>query len=148
MEIFYVYRLLSNEVTFYVGKGKRTENYNRVNYHLNYWVHNKNKKLTNKIKKLNGVFDIEIIFESKNEQECLDLEIKLIKEIGRENLCNLTDGGDGISGLKHSDESKQKISIWRKGKPLSEETCKKITQNKTGNAYKLKNIPNGKIEEM
>jgi hypothetical protein len=147
MEIFYVYRLLSNGVTFYIGKGKRTENYDRVNYHLNYWIHNKNKKLTNKIKKLNGVFDIEIVFESKNEQECLNLETQLILEIGRKNLCNLTDGGEGVSGFNHSEETKQKISIWRKGKPLSKETCEKITQNKTGNKYKIKNL-SSKIEEM
>ena len=147
MEIFYVYRLLSNGITFYIGKGKRTETYDRINYHLNYWVHNKNKKLTNKIKKLNGVFDIEIVFESKNEQECLDLEKKIILEVGRENLCNLTDGGEGVSGFNHSEETKQKISIWRKGKPLSKETCKKITQNKTGNKYKIKNL-SSKIEEM
>lgn len=148
MEIFYVYRLLSNGITFYIGKGKRTKTYDRINYHLNYWVHNKNRKLTNKIKKLNGVFDIEIIFESKDEQECLDLEKKIILEIGRKNLCNLTDGGEGVSGFNHSEETKQKISIWKKGKPLSEETCKKITQNKIGNHYKLKNIPEGKIEEL
>jgi hypothetical protein len=147
MEIFYVYRLLSNGVTFYIGKGKRTETYDRINYHLNYWIHNKNRKLTNKIKKLNGIFDIEIVFESKDEQECLDLEKKIILEIGRKNLCNLTDGGEGISGFNHSEETKQKISIWRKGKPLSEETCKKITQNKTGNKYKIKNL-SSKIEEM
>jgi hypothetical protein len=148
MEIFYVYKLVSNNIPFYVGKGKKTENYNRIDYHLNYWSHNKNKKLTNKIKKLNGIFDIEIIFESSNEMECLNLETQLISEIGRENLCNLTDGGEGVSGFKHSGETKQKISIWRKGKSLSEETCKKITQNKIGNAYKLKNIPEGKIEEL
>jgi hypothetical protein len=148
MEIFYTYRLLSNGVVFYIGKGKRTETYDRINYHLNYWDHNKNKKLTNKIRKLNGVFDIEIVFESKDEQKCLDLEKKIILEIGRKNLCNLTDGGEGVSGFNHSKETKQKISIWRKGKPLSEKTCKKITQNKTGNYYKLKNIPEGKIEEL
>jgi hypothetical protein len=110
MEIFYVYRLLSNGVTFYIGKGKRTETYDRINYHLNYWVHNKNRKLTNKIKKLNGVFDIEIVFESKDEQECLNLETQLILEVGRENLCNLTDGGEGISGYKHTKKSREKIS--------------------------------------
>jgi hypothetical protein len=148
MEIFYVYRLISNGVPFYIGKGKKTKSYNRIDYHLNYWSHNKNKKLTNKIKKLNGIFDIEIVFESKNEQECLDLEKKIILEIGRKSLCNLTDGGEGVSGFNHSEETKQKISIWRKGKSLSEETCKKITQNKIGNAYRLKNIPEGKIEEL
>jgi hypothetical protein len=148
MEIFYVYKLVSNNIPFYIGKGKKTENYNRIDYHLNYWFHNKNKKLTNKIKKLNSIFDIEIVFESENEQECLDIEKKIILEIGRKSLCNLTDGGEGVSGFTHSEETKQKISIWRKGKSLSEETCKKITQNKIGNAYKLKNIPEGKIEEL
>ncbi len=146
--MFYVYKLISNDITFYVGKGKRTESYDRINYHLNYWMNNKNKKLYNKIKKINGIFDIEIVFESKNEQECLALEIQLISEIGRGNLCNLTDGGEGTSGFNHSEETKQKISISKKGKPLSDDHCKKITQNKKGNIYKLKNIHEGVIEEL
>jgi hypothetical protein len=148
MEKFYVYELSINGIPFYIGKGKKTETYDRVEYHLKYWGHNCNKKLKNKINKLKGTFDIDILFESQNEQECLDLEVKLIKEIGRENLCNLTGGGEGVSGFHHSEETKQKISIQRLGKKLSKETCKKIAQNKTGNAYKLKNIPEGKIEEM
>jgi hypothetical protein len=148
MKKFYVYKLSIEGIPFYIGKGTKTESYDRIEYHLKYWEHNCNTKLKNKINKLKGIFDVYILFESQNEQECLDLEVKLIKEIGRQNLCNLTDGGEGVSGLKHSEESKHKISIWRLGKPLSEETCKRITQNKTGNAYKLKNIPEGKIEEI
>lgn len=148
MKKYYVYNLCSYGVVFYIGKGMKTESYNRIEYHLNYWKHNKNKKLKNKINKLKGVFDIEIIFESENEQECLDLEIKLIEEIGKENLCNLTNGGEGTSGFNHSEKTKQKISIWRKGKKLNKDTCNKITKNKTGNSYKLKNIPHGLIENL
>jgi hypothetical protein len=148
METFYVYELSTNNIPFYIGKGKKTENYNRIDYHLNYWKHNKNNKLKNKINKLKGIFDIEILFESKDEQECLNLEIELIKEIGKGNLCNLTDGGEGVSGFNHSDETKQKISIWRKGKLLSKETCNNISNNKKGKAYKLKNIPPGTIEKL
>lgn len=148
MKEYYVYKLSSNNIVFYIGKGMKTESYDRIEYHLKYWEHNRNKKLKNKINKLEGIFDIEIIFESENEQECLDLEYKLIKEIGKENLCNLTDGGGGVSGFIHSEETKHKISIWRKGKKLNKNICQRISQNKTGNAYKLKHIPEGLIEKL
>jgi hypothetical protein len=47
-----------------------------------------------------------------SEQAAFELEMGLIKCFRRMgvNLCNMTEGGDGISGLKHSDEAKKKIS--------------------------------------
>ena len=60
-----------------------------------------------------------------------------IEEIGIKNLCNLTNGGEGVSGLKHSEESKKKISLFKKGKKLSKETCRLISKNKKGMYYSL-----------
>jgi len=96
---------------FYVGKGSKTESYDRVEYHMKYWYTNRNQKLVNKIKKLEGEFKVVIVFESEIEKECLDREIYLIKQHGRDTLCNLTDGGEGTSGYKHSVESKTKMSL-------------------------------------
>lgn len=41
-------------------------------------------------------------------------EIKQINEIGLDNLCNLTNGGEGTYGYKLSEETKKKMSIAKK----------------------------------
>lgn len=45
---------------------------------------------------------------------------------------NMTKGGDGSLGLKHTDESKKKISEYQKGKKHKEETKIKISQSHKG----------------
>lgn len=50
---------------------------------------------------------------------------------------NLTDGGDGMSGFKLSEEAKRKISKAKSGKPMSEEQKEKISA-----AMKGENNPN------
>jgi hypothetical protein len=111
MKKYYTYILedLTGNV-FYVGKGCKTESYDRVEHHIKYWHTNKNRKLVNKIKKIGGSFKVVIVFESEIETECLDKEIYLIKRYGRNSLCNLTDGGEGVSGYKHLPEAKAKMS--------------------------------------
>ena len=58
-------------------------------------------------------------------------------------LANLTNGGDGVSGYKFSEESKEKIRIfhtgkaWCKGHKLTEEHKNKISMALKGNKYSL-----------
>lgn len=66
-----------------------------------------------------------------SEKEALEIEIKTIEKFTLEGikLVNLTKGGDGVSGLKHSSKSKMKMAEVKVGKkrgPLSESTKIKI----------------------
>lgn len=47
-------------------------------------------------------------------------------------LLNLTRGGEGMLGFKHTDEAKAKMSIAKKGIKLSEERRKKISDGQIG----------------
>lgn len=44
-------------------------------------------------------------------------EIETIERYGLNNLCNMTDGGEGISGFSFNEVSKQKMAIAKIGKP-------------------------------
>jgi hypothetical protein len=136
MKKFYVYTLSDKfEQVFYIGKGSRSKNYDRINFHIKYWKHHQrcNKRLFNKIKKLDGRFIVNIIFESDNEACCFGIEKKKIAEIRQtsDNLCNLTDGGEGTSGWKHTTESKNKMSLNRDA-DISRENIKKAVEINTG----------------
>ena len=128
----YVYKLLDKNKVFYIGKGTSKEKYDRIEFHKKYSKHNTNRKLKNKINKLNSVFNIEIVFESENEQACLEYEIMLIESIGLHNLCNLTNGGEGLSGYVHTQDSRKKMSESKK-KKIECPYC-----NKIGNVSNMK----------
>jgi hypothetical protein len=129
----------------YIGKGKG----NRPNRH--YYLYKRyNTRFYSKMKSiiLDG-FNPEFILISSNlsEKDSLELEISLISTIGRiENggtLTNLTDGGNGQSGFKFSEESKKKMSEKRLGKkhgPTSDETKLKISISKIGKPSKIKGL--------
>jgi hypothetical protein len=126
--MFYVYehiRLDTNQV-FYVGKGKKTRMQSSSDRNK-YWHNVVNKAGFKAVK----------IVEHSDEELVLLAEIERIdqcRKLGYK-LCNITDGGQGISGLKHSEESKRKMSESRKDivpHLHTEETKQRIREANTG----------------
>lgn len=111
---FYVYEHLkpyTGEV-FYIGKGCK----NRA-----YETRSRNKHWENIVNKY-GI-EVNIIYENLTNSEASQKEIDLISFYGLENLCNMTQGGDGCVSLKQ--ESRDKISNSLKGRVQSKETIVK-----------------------
>ena len=121
----YVYkhiRLDTNQI-FYIGVGKTDKRpYSKV-YRNKYWHNVVNKA---------GYF-VEIILNDLTWDEALQKERELIKKYGRLDnktgvLVNMTDGGDGVNGYKHTEEWKLAASERNKNKIISDEQ-KAIVKN-------------------
>lgn len=125
----------------YIGKGKGI----RPKRHLTLYKSYNNRfysKLYSIIK--SGIEPIYItIKDNLSEEEAFKYEKYFIKLIGRiekgGTLTNLSDGGEGQSGFKFSEESKEKMSLSRKGdknvmfgKSHTNETKLKISLSNTG----------------
>lgn len=124
----YVHRRATDGRIFYVGKGKgdRIKSMSRSNPH---W-----KNIANK----HG-FTYQIVMRCNSEECAFSIEKALIKHYGRETLCNMTDGGEGVSGYAHTVESKLKMSgprpntnQWLKGKKMPDELKEKLRDAKFG----------------
>lgn len=129
-------------VPFYVGKGSGSRFY--MSNHLS----NEQPFLKRKIKKV-GVDNVKVHFlhKSLTEERAFELETFYIKQYGRRNLgkgtlCNLTNGGEGIIGHVHSEETLQKMSENNKGEnnPMygthhTKKSKKKMSENTKGKKY-------------
>jgi len=126
---FYVYAHYSplTGECFYIGKGTGNRRYSK-------W--NRNSHWRNKVKK-HGGFDVKILIDNLLEEQAFEIEMLYIESVGLDNLCNMTVGGEGISGYKHSKETCKKLSISNSGKKLSPDTCKKMSDSRKGKKYAL-----------
>lgn len=106
--LFYVYvhRRSTDGTIFYVGKGKGRRSHSRAGRNQ-YW-----KNIAAK----HG-FDVEIISVGHTEGEAFTIEKKMIADLraAGSRLSNITDGGEGASGNKHTDEFKTSQSRRHKG---------------------------------
>jgi hypothetical protein len=129
MAIVYLHKTLDTNEIFYVGIGKDKSRASSNRNRNKYW-HN--------IVKKHG-FYCDIVFKELTWEESCKIEIKLISEYGRRIdggiLCNISFGGDGVLGLVHSKESREKMSKSRKGVKFSDDHRRKISE-----ANKLENL--------
>lgn len=99
----YVHRYKSGEKegeVFYVGKGTGKRVYSKASRNP-HW-HNINNKYGR---------TCEILFRNMTSKEACEKERDVILSIGKDNLCNLSDGGEsGAAGIKHTEEFKRNMS--------------------------------------
>jgi hypothetical protein len=128
MNIYYIYqhRRIDTGEIFYVGKGKAKRCFETTN---------RNTHWQNIINKTD--YSVELLYENLSEDVANLIEIGLITKYKHDGikLCNMTIGGEGKSGHKHSIESKKVMSEKKIGRKLTEEHKQKI-----GQAHKGKTI--------
>jgi hypothetical protein len=115
--MFYVYEHIRPDTgaIFYVGKGSGYRNNSTCD---------RNRHWQFIVKKANG-FSSKILFSHENEELVLLAEEERIDQLKRLSvkLCNMTKGGEGLSGFSHSQETKVKlreIALNRPKRKLSE----------------------------
>jgi len=130
MAVLYRHIRLDKNQPFYIGIGK-TEKRAYEKIKRNQFWHNIVAKTD---------YEIEILFDNLTWDEAGEKEKEFIKLYGKRDdntgtLVNITDGGGGILGVRHNEESKKKISESSKNrirKPVSIETKEKIRKTLTG----------------
>ena len=113
---------------FYVGKGSHV----RANS-----KHRRNKHWNSVVAKAGG-YSVRLVADNLEEDLSFLVEMERIDQLKRIglNLTNKTDGGEGPSGMRHTEEAKRKIAEaqmgekhWTVGHVYTEEHREKLRQN-------------------
>jgi hypothetical protein len=132
---------LDKNKPFYIGIGS-DDRYRRA-----YIKNGRNKYWQNITAK--SEYEVEIMLDDLTWEDACKKEIEFIKMYGKSpngTLCNITDGGNGMLGVKMSPERIKKNSEVHKGKILSKYTREKISKSHKGKILTLehrKNISKG-----
>ena len=125
---FYVYQHKEFDTgrVFYVGRGRKKRWKEAGSKRSEYW---------HRIVRKHGGFIAEKVYEGLTSDRANELETMLILAYGRENLCNLTDGGEGMSGGTHTNEWREYMSTIMTGRVMSAEWRKKISESRSGDKH-------------
>lgn len=77
-----------------------------------------------------------VLQSNLTDEEARQLEIDLIASHGLDKLLNISTGGEGSRGFKHTEEYKQDMSKRLKGRKLSEEHKRKISEANKGRKHR------------
>lgn len=105
----YIHKRETDSKPFYVGKGSKKRSRSSSGRSV-YW---------NRIARKHGFYS-EVVDSDITESQAFELEVFLIQEIGRKNLCNLTDGGEGCSGREMPEHHRLRLIALNKGKRPSD----------------------------
>lgn len=118
----YFHRRATDFSVFYVGKGSDRRA----------WATTGRSAWWKRTKQKHGVI-VEIHKSGLDEKAALELEVEIISLLRPTNiLVNLVNGGGGTTGWKHSQETKDKISAFNKGKKISQEALDALIRYNTG----------------
>ena len=126
----YLYRHIrkDKDEVFYIGIGS-DEDYKRANNKSRrnpYW-----KTIVN-----NYGYDVDIMIDDMSWEDACLKETEFISYYGRKDLnkgtlVNMTDGGDGRYNSSPSNQTKEKLSKFNKGKTIPQETRDKISKTQS-----------------
>jgi hypothetical protein len=129
--VFYVYEhwRSDKDQPFYVGKGFKKRAYQMTMRNRRHVI------VQNYLDRIGASIEVKIVATSLTERQAFDMEVDLIAvwtDKGCE-LVNVTKGGDGPTGRKHTEEWKRAMSVKMTGRKMSPESRAKMSAAMMGN---------------
>jgi hypothetical protein len=123
-----VYRHIRTDlnIPFYIGIGKEVTRAYSKTHRNDHWNHIVGKTS----------YDVHILFDDVSYEFAKEKEREFIELYKRKEdggiLCNLTKGGDGVLGIRHTEEARKKMGEPNKGKTISEWHRQRVSEFHTG----------------
>ena len=141
MAVVYIHMKPSTRDIYYVGIGNDIKRAHNTTKRNDYWKRKYNKY---------GL-KVDIISQNISLEAAREMEKFLIASIGIENLCNITLGGQGAFGLKHTEETKAKLKemliSYSVGRVHDKETREKISRTRKEKGIQISEVTRQRQKE-